>query len=124
MDKKIEDLVKRVINDDLMLLVTDVIKACILPIYKLVEQIQTTFSLMSKQVNDDRQDIADIKTNQATIIAQQKVIIDALNHRETKMVEAVKEATKKIPQNVETAVGQVIQKKPFMKRMLDNFQKR
>lgn len=121
---EVEELVKRVIRDDLGQLVGEVIEANMKPINALVEQMQGTQDIMVKQVNEDRKDISALKTSHATIIAQQKTIIDNQNHSEDKVVEAVQVEVKKIPKATEKAVEKMFDKKPFLARIKSKFGKK
>ena len=120
-DKDVQELVKRVIRDDLSGVVAEVVKAEMKPLQGIVEQMQGTQNTIVRQVNEDRKDIGDLKTGQATMVAQQKVIIANQNHSEEQQVEAIKQEVRKIPKHIKGAVENEFEKKPFLAKIKEKF---
>jgi len=120
-DKNIQELVKRVIRDDLSGVIAEVVKAEMKPLQGIVEQMQGTQNTIVRQVNEDRKDIGDLKTGQATMVAQQKVIIANQNHSEEQQVEAIKQEVRKIPKHIKGAVENEFEKKPFLAKIKEKF---
>ena len=123
-DKNIQELVKRVIRDDLSGVIAEVVKAEMKPLQGIVEQMQGTQNTIVRQVNEDRKDIGDLKTGQATMVAQQKVIIANQNNTENKSAEAVKEEARKIPKITKKAVENMFEHKPFLAKIKEKFNKK
>lgn len=120
-DKEIQELVKRVIQNDLGHIVSEVIAANMKPINGIVEQMQATQDVMVRQVNEDRKDIGTLKTSHVTIIQQQKTIIDNQNHSEERIVDIIHKEVKKIPLTTEKAVENMFEKKPFLYNIRSKF---
>lgn len=124
MDKKTEELVKRIIRDDIGQMISDELKTRFKPIETQIESIQGGQDLILKQLNEDRKDINQIKIDQAKNIKQNQVIIDNQDKHEEKVVEAVKEEAEKIPGKVEQGIEKMFKEKSFLKNLKDKFLKR
>ena len=120
-DKDVQELVKRVIRDDLSGVVAEVIEAQLKPINALVGQMQATQDILVKQVNEDRKEISSILTKQTIIDRQQQTIISNQNHSEDRNAAIVKEEAKKIPAITKRAVENMFEHKPFLTKIREKF---
>ena len=120
----IEELVKRVIKDDLGDLISSELEARFKPIRVQMDSMQNSQDLISRQLTDDRRDISDTKINVAKIAKAVGVVIENQNSQEDKMVEAVKEEANKISGKVERSVEKMFDSRPFYKKFLARFKKK
>ena len=123
-DEKIEELIKRVIKDDLGEIVSKELEERFKPIQKQIDIILIGQDAITQQLREDRQDINQIKIGQATSNKQANVIIENQGREEDKVSDAIKEATNEIPATVEASVDKIFAKKGFIKRMIDKLTKR
>lgn len=124
MDKKIEELVKRLIKDELGELVSAELELRFKPIGKQIETIQKGQDEIVEQLREDRKDINQIKIGQAKSERQNAVIIDTQDKQEEKIVEAVKEQVDKIPGEIEQGIEKMFDQRSFLKKLVERFTKK
>ena len=118
MDEQIIQLVKNVIKDDLGQILAEELKLRFKPIQEQILNIQKGQDGIVEQLRTDRQDINQIKIDQAKSIKQNEVIIDTQNTQEVQMVKAVEEAAKDIPNQVKKSVNKALGNESFMDKIL------
>jgi S-ribosylhomocysteine lyase LuxS involved in autoinducer biosynthesis len=118
MDKNLEVLIKRVIKDDLGQILAEELKLRFQPIQEQILNIQKGQDGIVEQLREDRKDINQNTIDLATIGKATGVIIENQNHQEAKVVEAVEEATKDIPNQVKKQVHKVMGNESFMDKLI------
>jgi hypothetical protein len=128
MDKNIEELIKRVIKEEIGDKVHEEIKLQFAPIRKIVDTIRDenrmSYDQISKQITEDRVKIDKIEVSQAKSEKQNSQIIDNQNNTEEKLVGAVKEEAEKIPGITEKSVERMFDKRSFLKKLVDKFKRK
>jgi Skp family chaperone for outer membrane proteins len=123
-DITVEELIKRVIREELGSMVSEELRIRFEPIHKQIDTIQSGQDSISKQLTEDRRDINQIKIDQTKIAKSVGIVIDNQNHQEDVVVQAVAKETEKIPGKVEQGIEKVFKKEPLLKRLIARFKKR
>jgi hypothetical protein len=123
-DEKIEELIKRVIKEDLGELVSRELEERFKPIQKQIDIILVGQDAITEQLREDRKDIDQIKISQATSVKQTSVIIENQGREEERVSDAIKEATNEIPSTVEASVDRIFMEKSLIKRLINKLKRK
>lgn len=123
MDKNVEELVKRVIRQDLGDIVAREIELRFKPIQATIQTILNGQDGIVKQLHDDRSDINKNTVDIATIAKQAKIIIRNQDIQEEKVVKAVEDEAKKLNGTIEKSVEKMFTEKSFLKKLTNKFMK-
>ncbi len=123
MANDIEELVKRVIKEDLGNLISQELEMRFKPIQAQIDIILKGQDAITQQLREDRKDINEIKIDQAKSTKQNEVIIENQDHQEEKIVEVMEKATEDIKPAVEKSVEEMFKKESFLKRLVNRFKK-
>ena len=118
-DKNLDAVIRHIVKTDLGDLLSHEIEIRFKDILKQMNTLQTSIDAMTTQLQEDRQDLNQIKIDMAKGLTQNKVIIENQNTAEDKVVLAVKEEASKIPENTKEAVDKIFQKQSFMRKWVD-----
>ena len=120
----VEELVKRVIRDDLGKILSEELEIRLAPFLRIAKETRDGVDEVKEQIREDRIKIDKIEISQAKSEKQNSVIIDNQNNQETQMVDAVKKEASKISTITEKSVEKMFDKRPFLKRLVDKFKKK
>lgn len=108
--------------DDLKPIIQEAVSTAVKDRFKIIltklDNIQGTMDTAFKQLDDDRKDFAEVRTNQSTIDQRTKEILDVVTHItprigqkvEEKAAETIDAAAQKVAEQVEPAMNHVLRK--------------
>jgi len=114
-----EGMVRNIVRTDIGDLVSHEIEIRFKSILKRMDTLQVSIDNITQQLQEDRQDLNQLKIDMSKNLTQNKVIIENQNTQENKVVEAVAEAADKIPDHVEESIDKIFEKKGFMGKIVD-----
>lgn len=122
-DEKIEELIKRVLREDLGNLISNELEERFKPIQRQIDQILASNDEISRQIAEDRQNIDKLTIDSSKNLRQNEVIIENQNVAEEKVVEAVKEEADKIPEITEKTVEKMFKNEGLLARIKNKFRR-
>ena len=118
-DKNLDAVIRHIVKTDIGDLLAQELKIRFKTIQDQMTIMQQSNDNISQQIKEDRQDINQLKIDMSKSLEQNKVIIENQNTQETKVVEAVEQATDAIPHKVSESVDKIFQKQSFMRKWVD-----